>query len=355
MRRLLSLALAAAVTATTATVATADIEPPILHAVQKRGTAIISPLRAVAPTAKVVDGKTRDWTGAAPGFSGLASYSRGELIYDDYLFDAFGAEDGDDAERVARNDALEQAYPGFYRLEPTYQYDPAGEIGAPSGELGLEGERQYGDARDTDGRGMVAAADLREVRVAADRKTVNLLIQTTTMTSERSAGVVVLADTVGGSKARDIPFGSGLRSSTADLAFFLSRKGGIAVDLATGKRSTFRVAADDEANVLEAGIPRSLLKGTGLRLAIASGVSNNKGGLVDLKSEKADLVNVANVAFRPNEPVRIRFDKRQAFALADRTIDEFFTNVDLPGLLRGRTEALRPGPATTSGSSAAPT
>mgnify|MGYP000471635063 CR=1 FL=1 len=357
-----SLLLATGLIAGAGAVAVADVEPPVLHAKQKRGTAVVSALPAVVPTAKTVDGLTADWTGAAPGFSGLASYSAGEYVYPDYLFDAFGADDGDDAERVERNDALEEASPGFYRLEPTYQYDPAGQVGAPSGELGLEGEVVYGDAVDADGRGHVAAADLREVRVAADATTVNLLVRTTTMTAQRSAGVVVLADTVEGSPAYDVPFGSGLRTERADVALLVARTGGIAVDLATGTRTSFPVAADDSgyANVLEAGIPRALVetpakdkpgKGKGkakgyqpkLQLALASGVSDGAEGLVDLQGEDADVVNVANVAFRPEEPVRIRFDKRQAFALADGTIDPFFTDVDLPGLLEGRTEAFRPG------------
>lgn len=359
MRRL-SFLLAAGLVAGTGVVALADVEPPVLHAQQKRGTAVVTALPAVAPTAKVVDGQTADWTGVAPGFSGLATYSAGEYVYPDYLFDSFGADDGDDAERVARNDRLEEAHPGFYRLEPTYQYDPAGEVGAPSAVLGLEGERQYGDALDADRRGHVAAADLREVRVAADATTVSLLVRTTTMTAERAAGVVVLADTVDGSPAYDVPFGSGLRTEKADVALLISRTGGVAVDLATGSRTAFPVAADeaDYANVLEAGVPRALVeraakekKGNGkakghkagLRLALAAGVSNGADGLADLRSEKADLVNVANIAFRPEEPVRIRFDKRQAFALADGTIDGFFTELDLDAMVGGRSEGFRAG------------
>lgn len=356
-----ALLLASGLVASTAVVAAADVEPPVLHAQQKRGTALTTALPAVAPVAKTVDGQISDWTGDAVGFSGLSAYSAGELVYADYLFDAFGAEDGDDAARVPLNDALEEAHPGFYRLEPTYQYDLGGQLGLPSEELGVAGEPVYGDAQDIDARGHVAAADLQEVRFAADATTVNLLVRTTTMTAERSAGVVVLADTVDGSPSYDVPFGSGLRTDRADVALLVARTGGIAVDLATGSRTPFPVAADDSgyANVLEAGIPRALVEspakdkpGKGkakghqpaLRLALAAGVSDGAEGLVDLVGEDADVVNVANVAFRPEEPVRIRFDKRQAFALADGTIDPFFVDIDLPGLVGGRTEALRPGP-----------
>lgn len=359
----ISLVLATGLLAGTGAVAVADVEPPVLHAQQQRGTAVTTQLPAVAPTVKTVDGSTDDWTGDAPGFSGLSSYSAGELVHADYLFDAFGADDGDDVERVERNDALEEAHPGFYRLEPTHQYDVGGQVGAPTGEVGLGGEPKYGDAQDTDGRGHVAAADLREVRVAADAETVHLLVRTTTMTADRSAGVVVLADTIADSPAHDVPFGSGLRTERADVALLVARNGGIAVDLATGERTSFPVAADDGGynNVLEAGIPRALVETSAkalpeqargkakghrpaLQLALAAGISDGADGLVDLQGEDADVVNVANVAFRPDEPVRIRFDKRQAFALSDGTIDPFFVDVDVAGLTEGRTEAFRPGP-----------
>ena len=362
----IALLLATGLLATTAVAAAADVEPPILHAEQLRGTAVLTPLPDEAPTAKVVDGRTDDWTGAAPDFSGFSAYSRGELVHTDYLFDSFGADDGDDAERVARNDALEERHPGFYRLEPTYQYDIGGEFGAPTQQLGLGGERQYGDARDADGRGHVAAADLRELRVAATSDTVHLLARTTTMTDAASAAVVLLADTVDGQTEHPVPFGSGLTTRTGDVALLVARSGGVAVDLATGTRTAFPVAADAEghANVLEAAIPRALVervgkqgkgrgkgldkdkpgRGPSLRLMAATGVSDGAEGLLDLTSDKADVVNVANVAFRPAEPVRIRFDKRQALALAAGTIDGFVQEVDLDGLTGGRTEAFRPGP-----------
>lgn len=349
-RRRAALLSSVAVVAAGSAVAVAGPEVPVLHAEQRRGVAVVTALPD-APTAhKRIDGRTDDWTGTAPRFSGLAAYSRGELVYSDYLFDSFGADDGDDADRVARNDALESAYPGAYRLEPTYQYDIGGELGAPTDELGIAGERQYGDARDADGRGHVAAADLRELRLAADRHSLQVLAATTTMTDDAGAALVLLADTVeetgDDDVEREVPFGSGLTTTTGDVALLVARAGGVAVDLRTGERSTFPVAADPSgyANVLEAGIPLELLAGDRLRVAAATGVSDGAGGLVDLSSENGDLVNVANVAFRPEEPVRIRFDKAQAFALADGSIDAFARDVDLAGLQAGRDEQFRPGP-----------
>jgi dienelactone hydrolase len=350
-RRTPALLAAAGLLTAGAVTATADPELPVLHAEQRRGVAVLTPVASQEPTAKKVDGSAADWTGEAPGFSGFTAYSRGELVHTDFLFDAFGAEDGDDAERVTRNDALAAAHPGFYRLEPTYQYDIGGELGAPTGDLGIEGERQYGDALDADERGHVAAADLRELRVAADRKDLFLLASTTTMTAEAAAAVLVLADVEeegadDDGAARDVPFGSGLTTATGDVALLLAPTGGLAVDLRSGEQTALDVVANPAgyANVLEAAVPLELLAGDRLRLSVATGVSDGAGGLVDLRSEKADLVNVANVAFRAAEPVRIRFDKQQAFSLAGGSIDAFVQDVDVEGLRDGRSEAFRPGP-----------
>src|SRR5690349_16798370 len=41
-----------------------------------------------------VDGDTGDWNGSLPGFGGAAMYSAGELVYQDHLFDAHGADEG---------------------------------------------------------------------------------------------------------------------------------------------------------------------------------------------------------------------------------------------------------------------
>ena len=347
MRRSLCLLAAATTLAGTAVVASADTEVPVLHAEQKRGTGIVTPAPAEHPGDKSVDGSAADWTGTAPGFSGFAAYSRGELVYTDYLFDAYGADDGDDVDRVSRGDQLAAAFPGAYRLEPTYQYDIAGELGAPSEELGVKGERAYGDAQDRDGRGHVAGADLRELRLAADNGTVSVLASTTTFTDKDAPALLLLVDSAPGSTERTVPFGSGLTTKTGDVAVLVAPEGGVVVDLADGSRTTFAVAADPAANTLEATIPRKALglkKADSAAVSAATGLSDGNGGFVDLKSDRADVVNVANVAFRPAEPVRMRFDKSQAFALSAGSIDAFAQPVDLAGLVAGRSESFRPGP-----------
>jgi pimeloyl-ACP methyl ester carboxylesterase len=120
---------------------------------------------------------------------------------------------------------------------------------------------------------------------------------------------------------------------------------GIAVDLRTGARSAFAAAArpDGYDNAIEASIPRSLLGAPAdrLRLAVAAGGLDPPPGEL---GRRATGPAPANVAFRGGEPPRPYFDKLQAAALARRTIDPFFADVDLRRLRAGANQRATPGP-----------
>jgi dienelactone hydrolase len=95
-------------------------------------------------------------------------------------------------------------------------------------------------------------------------------------------------------------------------------------------------------NAIEARLPQSLVAaGESLRLAIASGPFEPAGP--GFKSSGL-ASNVANVAFRLDEPVREWFDKRQALGLHARSIDGFFAEAQLGRLTSGASEDFRPGP-----------
>src|SRR5688572_11733644 len=76
-------------------------ELPVLHDAAVRGQGEVTPLPRRKPSVKTIDGLTTDWRGVPTGFGGTVTRSRGELIYTDHLFDAYGADDGRDAERLA--------------------------------------------------------------------------------------------------------------------------------------------------------------------------------------------------------------------------------------------------------------
>ena len=292
-RRLLLATIAASLCATGTAVALPgplDDQAPVLSRETARGTHQIVALDPVLPTAKVVDGNPSDWVGTSPGFGGTIVRSAGELVYTDHIFDAYGADDGGDAERLAQMEPLVDAEPSVYRLDPLYQQDVAGEFGAPAPDQ-LRGDEAYGDL------GLQPTADLVEVRLAADADWLYLLARTTTMNAAEDIRLRAVVD-------------------------------GVIHDLAAG---TDGVAVDPTGwqNTLEARLPRPA--GSTASVALAALAPDGQ---------------VANVAFRTAEPVRVFFDHDQALGLfaSGGAIDPFAVDVDLDALAAGANERWVPGP-----------
>src|SRR5207302_5566664 len=135
----------------------------------------------------------------------------------------------------------------------------------------------------------------------------------------------------------------------ADYALLFTARGGWVANLSSGRvirRPAGSVAANptDYVNALEARVPRNALGRlpSSFTVAAATGIADPAG-----KPALKDLglgANLANVAFRGNEPSRDWWDKRQAFSLYARTIDPFFQDVDLGRLTHGANERYVPGP-----------
>lgn len=334
---------------------------PVLSPETRRGSGTTAPAgTGVTPVAKTVDGDISDWVGAISRYGGTAVYSGGEYVYQDHIFDAYGPDDGRDARRLAQTDPLVEKVPGLYRVDALAQADAAGELGvndaARDAGLGPSLEEyqtndSYGDARDR-----VDGADLEEVRLATDADSVYLLARTTTMTAP-TTGLVVLADTQPGTAEHDVPFGSGISSTVADVAFFLNGSSGFVVDLGDPGGTPQPLPAGSVAtqtsgftNAIEARLPLGMVASPkGLTIAIASGTANTDGtGFAPLQLEEyakspQEHANVANIAFRPDEPVRIWFERDQALSLFAGTIDPFFTTVELGKLLAAASEDYVPG------------
>ena len=313
-----------------------DVLPVLSHALP-RGEAIVArgkpPWRAV--TAKVADGAIGDWTGEATRFGGTLRADRGELIYQDHLFDARGADDGKDAERLATLDPLADDVPETQRLDAAIQADIPGQLGLPAAPEQLKAETYYGDLPHQD------AADLLELRVAADRDALWVLARTTTMRADDETGLLLLLDTRPGGTARPVPFASGITTNRAEIAVFLHGAAGTLIDLATGASTPLGAVATNSAgwtNAIEARIPRELIGTDRPDLAAATGPATAAGF-----ADKGRPARLANVAFRLDEPPRESFDKKQALALHAGSIDGFFTSADLRDLARGLTQSFAPG------------
>ena len=313
---------------------------PVLSTEVPAGTAVKQPLPSVTPSGKTVDGLTADWRGTLPGFGGAVLYSRGELLYQDHLFDAYGPDDGRDAQRLAIQDPLLEALPETYRIDPALQANLPGEFGLPAPEE-LEYSTNYGDLEGTD------QADLSELRLASKGGKLFFLARTTTMLEgggARSALLVLIDNDGAEGEAVDVPFGAGIQTTRADKALLLIENRGWLADLRSGAvvelpAGSVATNAAGWENAIEGRVP---LKVIGDVQAVAAATALADPGADRLR----DLglgANLANVAFRTDEPVRDWWDKRQALALHAGTIDAFFQDVDMQSLTSGANERWTPG------------
>lgn len=307
------------------------VDLPVLAEGVPRGELLREPAADAPPAARVVDGAIGDWPGQPTRIGGSLAFDRGELIYQDHLFDAYGADDGRDAQRLAVLDPLADAIPETRRLDSAQQADIPGQFGLPTPEE-LSVQTHYGDLEHAD------AADLLELRLAADAEAVWLLARTTTMTSADGTALLVLLDTAPGGSTRTVPFGSGLTTERAELALLLAGDGGRVADLAAGTVEPLpagSVATDPSGyrNAIEARVPRGLL-GPAATIGVAAVAGPHAAG----------EITPANAAFRTAEPPREHWDKRQALELASGSTDAFFADAPLADLAAGRSENVTPGP-----------
>lgn len=313
------------------------------------GIAVLAPPAPGPVPARAVDGDLTDWWGRSTRLAGTVVLDRGELVYQDHLFDDTGADDGADAARVALLAPLTRAGGRAHRADVLPH--------AVGAELGLEdvdptngviaARGRYGDARYPGGA--EGHADLLEVRLAADGERAFLLARTVTMTDPARVAILLLADTRPGSEARDVPFGSGLATTRADVAVLLTATGARVADLVAG---TVRDAPDvlvalvphGFTNAVEASFPLSLVahlddpEGAALKVAVAAGAHDGAGGLARVVTGTG-RANVLNVAYRIESEARERMDKAQALALHAGTVDAFFARADVSLLRGGFTES----------------
>src|SRR4030081_534592 len=82
--------------------------------------------RPAARQLRSADGQLNQWIGTPTGFAGAETYSRGEFIYEDHLWDAYGASGADGAARDAALDPRAKADPQLYRAQAVALYAPTG-------------------------------------------------------------------------------------------------------------------------------------------------------------------------------------------------------------------------------------
>jgi hypothetical protein len=298
----------------------------------------------VSPAPKTVDGEVADWVGVPTRLGGTAIYSAGEYVYSDFTGDDWGADDGHDRDRLARLDPLRAIEPRTYKLDPLGQVlgDEFG-VGGP-----LTSEPEYGDTAYPEN--LQHQADIAEARVAADAADLFFLVRTTQMTTPAGTGALILIDTAPGG-AYPAPGGV---TTVAEIAILVA---GDTIRSYTNRGTAlappagaFEVVSNPAGftNAIEVRVAKTMLLLGGpvpdaLPVGIATGVIAADGKFAHVATGEA-TTDLINVAFRGDEPVRIRMDRAQALALLEGNIDRYLATIDIAGLAKGRTETFTPGP-----------
>jgi dienelactone hydrolase len=258
--------------------------------------------RAVA---KVADGSLADWRGEPTYLAGRSQISRGELIYTDYLYDDYGPDLNGRPDQPAFRSQLAPTN-GDYR----YPADPD----------------RYG----------YNAADLRELRIAADGRALHLLIGLQTMKAADAAAAIVAIDTDGRAEtgAAEWPDGAGIATPGADRFVTVWGTGGHVVD-AGGQASPVEVAVNLVENAIEVDVPLSALGpvADGARVWVGTGLARQGGGAF---APQAGRTALFNVGFRGDDdwPRMVGHwgEHEQSQALASGDVTAFAGRLDLAAL-----------------------
>jgi hypothetical protein len=185
-----------------------------------------------------------DWVGESMWIGGVSNYSRGEFIYQDHIYDDYGAATGVDA-----GDGPEQV-----KIVETFDM-PYNALCPPKGSFRYPKDTaRYGNN----------CADLLQLRMAADKTGIYFLIWLNTLLVPDSTVVGIAFDTdIGESepaKCRGYrwPFEAGIVTPGTDHVLTLWGTGG-AWDEQDLDSVGGQVAVSVEENVIEASIPRELL------------------------------------------------------------------------------------------------
>ncbi|MGH7821803.1 MAG: hypothetical protein ACREQ9_18730, partial [Candidatus Binatia bacterium] len=263
-----------------------------------------------------VDGRLDDWTGSSTMLGGTAQISAGEYVYQDHVWDDYGANTG-------------QRPPNYSALASS---GAVGDYRYPTDEA------RWGND----------AADLFQVRFAADADTVWFLAWMNTLKETDTTVVAVAIDVDPGAATGggEWPRGAGVATAGADYVVTLGGGAGEIVELASGIATPLGVAADAGENGIEAAIPRALVPGDRWRVWVAAGLWDTAAGEWQAVPPNASTATepgygssavssrIFNVAFRWQESGAYMEDA-QAAALAAGDLSPFHADLDLALLAAG--------------------
>ena len=222
------------------------------------------------------------WRGTGTTIAGDAVVSRGELVLEDRPFDDTGADSRPGNGPTTQTAVDAATLSGLCGPGSLYS---TGDLAYPAGDA-------YGPKN---------AADLVQVRLAVDGRTVHVLWQLETLVDPAVGAVALLLDT-----DRDAATGSTLGYPGFDASLIVTADGAKGIP---GARS----AVDPAANTIEASFPRAALPSGTWRVQALAGLRAGDG-----------LGAVADLAHVPDEPVlqarACKLDERQSGLLASKVL-----------------------------------
>ena len=272
------------------------------------------------------DGRVDEWQGSPTNIAGRTTTSFGEYIYTDWVYDDFGPD----------LDDMPSQPPFRAQLAP------------------VRGDYRYPDNAARYGHN---AADLREVRLAADGKTLHLLIALQTMKAANAAIVQVALDSdasnATSAKGGSWPAGAGI--ATKGPEHFITTVGNSARLTGPGGTRKVKSFANLKENAIEVDVPLAALGKLAKRPRIWTivGLNDGKGRFAQ---QSSGATAVFNAGFRHFEDYPSaggdinRFvggswsETRQSRVLATGDISAFGSSFNVGKLRRHETNRPKPLP-----------
>lgn len=301
-----------------------DTVPDVLPALSRplvRGGLVSEALPPVVPSHKTVDGNPSDWAGASSYLGGTQHWSAGEHVYTDYLFDARGADNGDDARRLALLGPVIEINDRARRIDQLEQA-VGDQLGVPKP---VGASDSYGET------GLADGTDLHELRLASNGSELFVLARLVNLVDAATADLLLLFDTQDDAP-RGAGIGHGLQTDQFDVAVRLRQGSVTAWSIASGEAVELGgvVQASAEHNAVEAVLPLEALAVDGLLRMTA----------LTLDAEGRP----SNVAYRFGEPIAgVYNEQHQALALHAGRVDAFVNLIDVASMTGGLSERVRPG------------
>ncbi|HZU73669.1 MAG TPA: prolyl oligopeptidase family serine peptidase [Acidimicrobiales bacterium] len=258
------------------------------------------------------------WVGLTDGVAGRVHVSNGETIYEDYIYDDYGAD----------------SYPGPRLVSGESRF----KLTHPNGDYIYPTDPSFGQN----------AADLLELRFAKRNGELQVLARMNTLLPRDPSTTVtdttVVAVAIGGTSGPSMPWPFHANLSTPGTEHVLTFWGtGAAWDTTPLDQLGGSFAVDTDLNTLTASVPMSLVGSDTFRAYAASGVWDHVNGQwAQVLSGKqptqwqpagaapgsTNVPAAFNVAFRPAES-GTWLDANQSAALAKGDISAFYSDINL--------------------------